>query len=264
MKTLCSTSIRNCWPEYFWLGTQRVSLLGFFLLFCLVSALVSASLIFFPSSESLAIGSASYSATVPQTRTDLSAILINLFRHFSFAVKPSPRSLASLVSSLFSADERFSTICKTFGWIQIVFCSLYVWIWKCPPILRFHLMIFVTFSLFPQNVYRSSSSLVRGVWIVLNFGVLFSPFTAFVKSSTDGNFISHLLHHFQKTVFISCGLCWWQQWQELQLLLVKNEGYELKLVQVSRYLIMVECLLCPCKQLPVLVLKLDFADFWKP
>ena len=169
-------------------------------------------------------------ATVPQTRTDLSAILINLFRRFSFAVKPSPRSLASLVSSLFSADERFSTICKTFGWIQIVFCSLYVWIWKCSPILRFYLMIFVTFSLFPQNVCRSSSSLVRGIWIVFNFGVLFSPFTALVSSSTDGNFISHLLHHFQKTVFISCGLCWWQQWQELQLLLVKNEGYELKLV----------------------------------
>ena len=80
--------------------------------FLLVSALFSACLIFFPSSESLVIGSASYSATISQPRTDLSVILISLFRRFSFALKSSQRSLALLVSSLFNADERFSTICK--------------------------------------------------------------------------------------------------------------------------------------------------------
>ena len=83
-----------------------------FLVFCLVIALFSACLIFLSSSESLAIGSASYSATVSEPRTYLSAILISLFRRFSFAVKSSQRSSASLVSSLFNADERFSTICK--------------------------------------------------------------------------------------------------------------------------------------------------------
>ena len=60
-----------------------------------------------PSSESLAIGSVSYAATVYQPRTDLSAILINLFLRFSFAVKSSQRSLASLVFSFFNADESF-------------------------------------------------------------------------------------------------------------------------------------------------------------
>ena len=83
-----------------------------FLVFRLVSALFSACLIFFQSSESLAIRSASYLATVSQPRTDLSAILISLFRRLSFAVKWSQRSLASLVSSLFNANERFSTIYK--------------------------------------------------------------------------------------------------------------------------------------------------------
>ena len=85
--------------------------------FLLVSALFSACLIFLPSSESLVIGSASYSATISQPRTDLSVILISLFRRFSFALKSSQRSLALLVSSLFNADERFSTICKI-SWLN--------------------------------------------------------------------------------------------------------------------------------------------------
>ena len=85
--------------------------------FLLVSALFSACLIFFPSSESLVIGSASYSATISQPRTDLSVILISLFRRFSFAVKLPQRSLASLIPLLFNADERFSTICKIF-WLN--------------------------------------------------------------------------------------------------------------------------------------------------
>ena len=42
---------------------------------------------------------------------------------------------------------------------------------------------------------------------------------------------------------------------------MKNESYKLKLAQVARHLMMVECLLFPWKQLPVLVLKLDFAVF---
>ena len=65
VKPLCWPSIRNCWPVGLWLGKQKVDLLDF-LLFCLVSALFSAYLIFFPSSESLAIGSTSYSATMSQ------------------------------------------------------------------------------------------------------------------------------------------------------------------------------------------------------
>ena len=113
MKPLCSPSIRSCWPDGFWLGARRVTLLDV-LVFLLVSALFSACLVFFPSSESLTIGSVSYSATVSQQRTDLSAILISLFWRFSFAVKSPQRSLASLVSSFFNADERFSTICKNF------------------------------------------------------------------------------------------------------------------------------------------------------
>ena len=78
---------------------------------------LSAFLIFFPPSESLAIVSASYCATVSQPRTDLSAILISLFRRFSFAFKSPQRSLASLVSSLFNVDERFSTIWKIY-WLN--------------------------------------------------------------------------------------------------------------------------------------------------
>ena len=65
-----------------------------------------------PSSELQATGSVSYAATVYQPRTNLSAILINLFLRFSFAVKSSQRSLASLVFSFFNADESFWTICK--------------------------------------------------------------------------------------------------------------------------------------------------------
>ena len=45
-------------------------------------------------------------------------------------------------------------------------------------------------------------------------------------------------------------------WQELQLLLLKSKGYELKLVQVARHLMMVDCL-----QFPVFVVQLDFAVF---
>ena len=39
----------------------------------------------------------------------------------------------------------------------------------------------------------------------------------------------------------------------------KEQGYELKLGQVARHLMMVECLQFPWKQLPMLVTKLDFA-----
>ena len=97
VKLLCSPSIRNYWPDGFWLGTQKVNILDF-LVFHLVSALFLACLIFFPLPESLAIGSTLYSATVSRPRTDLSAILISLFRRFSFALKSSQRWLASLVS----------------------------------------------------------------------------------------------------------------------------------------------------------------------
>ena len=131
VKSLYSPSVRNCWPDGFWLGMRRVSLLDI-LVFLLVSALFSTCLIFCPSCESLAIGSASYSARVSQPKTDLSAILIYLFRRFSLAIKLSQRSLASLVSSLFNADESFQVFVKFTGWIRTVFCSLYVWIWKCP------------------------------------------------------------------------------------------------------------------------------------
>ena len=48
---------------------------------------------------------------------------------------------------------------------------------------------------------------------------------------------------------------------ELQLLLVKNKGYDLKLVQATRYLMTVDCLQFPWKQLHVFVVKLDFAVF---
>ena len=119
LKPLCSSLIRNCWPDGFWLETWSASLLDY-LLFCLVSTLFSVCLIFFPSSESPAIGSATYSATVSQPRIDLSALLINLFRHFSFAVKSSQRLLALLASSLFNAEDRFSTICKI-CWLNLNF-----------------------------------------------------------------------------------------------------------------------------------------------
>ena len=97
VKLLCSPSIQNYWPDGFWLGKRKVNILDFLVLH-LVSALFLACLIFFPLPESLAIGSASFSATVSLPRTDLSAILISLFRRFSFALKLSQRWLALLVS----------------------------------------------------------------------------------------------------------------------------------------------------------------------
>ena len=128
MKPLFSPSIRNCW-----LKTRRVSLLDV-LVFLLVSTLCSACLIFFPSSELRAIGSVSYSATVSQPRTDLSAILISFFRRFSFAVKSSQRFLASLASSLFNADERFSAICKI-CWLNSNYILFPLCLnWKVPSI----------------------------------------------------------------------------------------------------------------------------------
>ena len=44
-------------------------------------------------------------------------------------------------------------------------------------------------------------------------------------------------------------------------MLVKNKGYELKLVQFARHLMMVACLQFSWKQLPVLVVQLDFTVF---
>ena len=84
-----------------------------------------------------------------QPRTDLSAILISLFRRFNFPAKSSQRSLASLVSSLFNVDERFSTVCKIF-WLNsncILFPSCLDL--KVSPILAFLFHGFVTFSLLP-------------------------------------------------------------------------------------------------------------------
>ena len=149
VKLLCSPLMQNYWPD---------GLLDFSL-FRLVSALFSACLIFFPSTESIAIESVSDSASVSHSTTGPSVILIKLFLRFSFAVKSSQRSLVSLVSSLFKADERFWTICKICSLYSN--CSLYVWILKCPQFWRFYLMEVATFSLFPQNVYQSSLSLIQ-------------------------------------------------------------------------------------------------------
>ena len=41
----------------------------------------------------------------------------------------------------------------------------------------------------------------------------------------------------------------------------KDRELQIRLFQVARHVMMVECLLIPWKQLPVLVLKLDFTVF---
>ena len=81
--------------------------------FSFAECLLLTCIIFFPSSESLFIGSALYLTTVSQPTIDPSALIISLSLRFSLAVKPSQRSLALLTSSLFFADRRFWTICKT-------------------------------------------------------------------------------------------------------------------------------------------------------
>ena len=204
MKPLCSSSIRKCWRDRLWLGTRSVSLLDF-LFFRFVSSLFSACLIFFPLSESIAIESASYSDTVSQPRSDLSSILINLFLLFWFCCQV----VTEIVG--FAGITIIQLWIKIFNylWNLLVKFKLYFvpFMFEFESVLHFRVLYFmvaVTFSVFSQNFYRSSSSLTWRSLDCLEFRGFFFSFYRFCQWQYWREL--HLFH-FQKFAFFSCSFC---------------------------------------------------------
>ena len=118
-------------------------------------------------------------------------------------------------------------------------------------------MTIVKFSLFPQNVYRSSSSLIqRGLDCLefLNFcPLILQLLSAAVVMGFSSPSLSETSFFLLRPLLVTTVTA--------TSTVDEERGLQLELVQVTVHLMTVKCLLFPWKLLPVLVLNLDFAVF---